>query len=90
MVLTTIIDINETFIEEMQAFLKNTPIDHKWTDKDIEAFDGDCPVSQEIARDYFDTLKALNRLPDGVPGGFSVSLGCSTAEVLRTSRSYLF
>lgn len=67
MVLTTIIDINEAFIEEMQAFLKNTPIDHKWTDKDIEAFDGDCPVSQEIARDYFDTLKALNRLPDDVP-----------------------
>ena len=29
-------------------------------------------------------------LPDGVPGGFSVCLGCSTAEVLRTSRGYYF
>lgn len=67
MVLTTIIEINESSIKRMQAFLKKTPIDHKWTDEDVEAFDGDCPVSQEIARDYFDTLKALNCLPDDVP-----------------------
>ena len=32
----------------------------------------------------------FNRLPDEVPGGFPVSLGCSTAEVLRTSRGYDF
>lgn len=67
MVLTTIIDINENSIRRMQNFLIKTPIDHKWTDEDIEAFDGDCPASQELARDYFDTLKALNRLPDDVP-----------------------
>jgi len=73
MVLFTIDDVKESDILEMQDSLRELKIDHSydnkiggippdWGHKELNTY-----LEQEIARDCFDTLKALNRLPDDVP-----------------------
>lgn len=63
----------ESDILEMQDTLREIKINHSydtriggippdWGHKELNTY-----LEQEIARDCFDTLKALNRLPDDVP-----------------------
>ena len=72
MVLFTIDDAKESDILDMQDSLRELKIDHSydnkiggippdWGHKELNTY-----LEQEIVRDCFDTLKALNRLPDDV------------------------
>ena len=72
MVLFTIDDVKEADILDMQDNLRELKIDHSydnkiggippdWGHKELNTY-----LEQEIVRDCFDTLKALNRLPDDV------------------------
>ena len=73
MVLFTIDDVKESDILEMQDTLREIKINHSydtriggippdWGHKELNTY-----LEQEIVRDCFDTLKALNRLHDDVP-----------------------
>ncbi len=73
MVLFTKDNATENDIIKMQKILQKCKIDHSydtkiggippdWGHKEMDEY-----FEQEIARDCFDTLKALNRLPDDVP-----------------------
>lgn len=73
MVLFTKDEATENDIIKMQKILQKCKIDHSYDDK-VESIPPDCGFLyssnyflQEIARDCFDTLKALNRLPNDVP-----------------------
>lgn len=73
MVLFTKDKATENDIIKMQKILQKCKIDHSYDDK-VESIPPDCGFwdssnyfLQEIARDCFDTLKALNRLPDNIP-----------------------
>ena len=73
MVLFTKDEATENDIIKMQNILQKCKIDHSYDDKvesiphDWEFLDSINYFLQEIARDCFDTLKALNRLPNDVP-----------------------
>lgn len=73
MVLFSKDEATENDIIKMQKILQKCKIDHSYDDKvesippDWEFFDSSNYFLQEIARDCFDTLKALNRLPNDVP-----------------------
>ena len=67
MVLTTIIDINERSINRMQAFLKKLLSTTSGQTKTLKRSTATVLRLKRLQEAIFDTLKALNRLPDDVP-----------------------
>ena len=54
----------ESRVKFRQQYLREHKIDHNYDDW-IDAWN--CPLEQKAVRDFFEYLKALNRLPDDVP-----------------------
>lgn len=54
----------ESHVKFRQQYLREHKIDHNYDDW-VDAWN--CPLEQKAVRDFFEYLKALNRLPDDVP-----------------------